>query len=204
MDNDTRDAFGSLMTQMAGIAADVAAGSSLGRQTLSAVNALAPRVDRLEKHVFGDEPPPPMPPPRPALQRITSSEGELADLAGRMLAIQGEVEAARTEIAGVRTMTSDQNEEIGKVKATVTELAERPDSAEIVIAEIKAASGTPLGQKLIGAVAGVVLLVLGLVGLELKAKIATIEERTANPPAVVVRTDDGSKLTVVDGGAPRH
>ena len=55
------------------------------------VEALGNRVGRLEKHVFGSEPPP-APPTRPMAESLNEHDGDIAHLTGQILAAGAKIE----------------------------------------------------------------------------------------------------------------
>jgi hypothetical protein len=91
MDDELRKAFATLSAQMSTIAGDVSANNALQKQTVNEVRQIGSRVERLEKQVFGSDPPPPVSPSSPVLTRITHSEGELAEMAGQIIAVKADV-----------------------------------------------------------------------------------------------------------------
>ncbi len=99
MDDDLRGAFATFSAQMSGIASDVSANTALTRTTLSEVRQLGGRVDKLERHVFGSDPPPTPDKHASVVKRITNNEGETADLVGRVLNVQASITEVRRDLA---------------------------------------------------------------------------------------------------------
>lgn len=89
MDDELRQAFATLSAQMSTIASDVSASTALQKQTIAEVKQLGGRVEKLEKHVFGSDPPPS--PSAPLVTRTTHAEGDLAELAGQVIAVKADV-----------------------------------------------------------------------------------------------------------------
>lgn len=89
-------------------------------------------------------------------------------------------------VRGESSVNLKQDQVIAEVLTKVNALADKPDTTELVIGEIKSAAKTPLGQKVIGAVVGVTLLGLGVASLSLQAKMAQLEAKPAPPTVVVV------------------
>lgn len=111
MDDELRSAFATLSAQMSTIASDVSAGNVLQRQTITEVRQLGGRVDRLEKEVFGDAPPPPLK-SDPLLRRITNHDGELAELAGQVIAV-------KADVATVKAINEAQSQKLEAVEGKV-------------------------------------------------------------------------------------
>lgn len=103
-------------------------------------------------------------------------------------------EKASQRIGHESSANLKQDAVIAEVLNKVNAINDKPDTADLVIAEIKDAAKTPMGQKLIGAAAGVALLVLGLVSVSLQAKMAQLEAKPMPAPTVVVQ------LPAHDGG----
>lgn len=89
MESELREAFATLSAQMADIGRDAKAAAELARET-------AHKVERLEGAVFGSKPPPPLKPEmngtRPSVVgRVSNAEGDVAELTGRVLAVEAEL-----------------------------------------------------------------------------------------------------------------
>lgn len=111
MDDELRTAFATLSAQMADVGADARAAAERAKEAAhAAARAEAmgaqnkAQIERLEKHVFGSEPPPPLAPP--VLRRVTESEGDIDDLTGQVLAV-------RSELAEVKQINQVQTQKLG-------------------------------------------------------------------------------------------
>ncbi len=98
MDDELRKHFADLMATMEGVASDARAAASTSRETAATVRKLDSRVGVVEgqvqvlhKHVFGSEPPPPSP-MRPIAESVGDHEGDLATLAGQMIAAHAKID----------------------------------------------------------------------------------------------------------------
>ncbi len=89
MDDELRKHFADLMATMEGVASDARAAASTSRETAATVRKLDSRVIVLEKHVFGSDPPPP--PTRPMAESLTEHDGDIAQLAGQLIAVRAEL-----------------------------------------------------------------------------------------------------------------
>src|SRR5688500_14949665 len=103
MDDDLRNAFATLSAQISVVATDLRANTALTADLTRGVaevrteqKAQAGRIVVIEKAVFGSEPPPA--PMRPMAESVNEHEGEIATLAGQVI-------AARAEIAEVKKHT---------------------------------------------------------------------------------------------------
>lgn len=103
MDDDLRNAFATLSAQISVVNTDLRANTSLTADLTRAVadvrteqKEIRGEVQVLQKAVFGSEPPPA--PMRPMAASIGEHEGEIATL-------EGQVIAARAEIAEVKKQT---------------------------------------------------------------------------------------------------
>ncbi len=99
MDDELRKALATFSAQVSGVASDVASTQSLGKQTLTEVRQLGGRVEKLERHVFGSDPPPHPSSSSSVVKRITSNEGDVADLAGRLLNVAASITEVKAELA---------------------------------------------------------------------------------------------------------
>lgn len=138
MDDELRKAFATLSAQMSTIAADVSAGNSLQRQTIAEVKQQGVRIEKLEKHVFGSDPPPP--PTEALVTRTSHAEGELAELAGQVIAVKAAVA------------------DLNRTQATQLEILERLDKV----------AANPMVRRVAYALGSAVLVYLASKGLVLK------------------------------------
>lgn len=140
----------------------------------------------------------------------TLQGGQVLDIGRRMTEVERRVggieERQNTNSARVgreSDVNMKQDAAIAEVLTKVTALAARPDSTALVLDEIKSAAKTPLGQKLIGAVAGIALLGMGFVSLTLQAKMARLETKpeTVQPAPTVYVPVPTPMAVIADGGA---
>lgn len=124
MDQELREAFATLSAQMSGVDANAREAASRSRETAAAVSRLTSDVEMLKSKVFGSNPPPPTAPP--VLARITEGEGTVADLTGRVLALQAETKELRAEVAVVKQQNAEQLEVLGKIAGAVTGVTRHP------------------------------------------------------------------------------
>lgn len=87
MEETTREGFANVLAEIAKVGADAREAASRSRETSVAVSKLTGDVERLNKAVFGGNPPS-TPPPVAIAARITEGEGTVADLTGRVMALQ--------------------------------------------------------------------------------------------------------------------
>lgn len=136
MDQEFREALAGISAQLSDVAADARESASRSRETTSAVNRLTTRVDDLEKTVFGNNPPT-IPPTVPVVARITEGEGTVADLTGRLMALQAsheehvkstaEYRKANDEKLGKLDEKQDQQlETLGVIANAVTGVTKNP------------------------------------------------------------------------------
>lgn len=118
MDNDLREAFATLSSQLADVGGDARKAAEMSRETAYEMTKMGHRMGALESDVgqlktavFGSSPPPTQTPPM--VTRITHGEGEMAELAGRVLAVSAEV-------ASVKEINEEQN-------AKLTQLGDKVD-----------------------------------------------------------------------------
>jgi len=97
MDEQIRAGFANVLSEIAKVGADAREAASRSRETASAVGALTGDVERLKRAVFGTSPPPTQ--SAPVVARITEGEGTVADLTGRVLALQAEVAEVKQQHA---------------------------------------------------------------------------------------------------------
>jgi hypothetical protein len=99
MDDDLRNAFATLSAQVADCAGDARHAAEQARGAAHETYKLGARMEGLEGDVrqlktavFGSNPPPA---PVPVVKRITHSEGELAELTGRLMTVTADMTAVR-------------------------------------------------------------------------------------------------------------
>ena len=144
MDQELRDALSTLLAQMAGVDANAREAASRSRETFVAVNRLESRVGMLEGAVFGSTPPGPT--AAPVVARLTEGEGTVADLTGRLMALQASHEAHVRETLEYR-------------KANDAKQDQQLEALGTIAKAVTGVTGNPLVQK-IAKTAGVVLLLL--------------------------------------------
>jgi hypothetical protein len=100
MDDELRNAFATLSAQMSECAGDARHAAEQARGAAHETHKLGARMEGLEGDVrqlktavFGSNPPPA---PIPVVKRVTHSEGELAELTGRMMTVTADMAAMRT------------------------------------------------------------------------------------------------------------
>jgi len=98
MDETIREGFSNVLAEISKVGADAREAASRSKETFAAVGRLESRVGDLEKTVFGGQPPT-IPPTVPVVARITEGEGTVADLTGRVLALQNEVAEVKKQNA---------------------------------------------------------------------------------------------------------
>lgn len=120
MDDDLRNAFATLSAQISVVNTDLRANTSLTADLTRAVadvrteqKQIRGEVQVLQKAVFGSDPPPA--PMRPMATSIGEHDGEIASLAGQVI-------AARSELAEVKR----QNEEQLELTRTLVKAAGHP------------------------------------------------------------------------------
>jgi hypothetical protein len=111
MDDELRQAFASLSASVSSVANDASATNVLTRQTLSEVRQLGSRVSKLERHVFGSDPPPAI--RAPLTERITQNEDDTVDLTGRLMNVAASQQEMRGELQSVRDELDKQSRQMG-------------------------------------------------------------------------------------------
>jgi hypothetical protein len=98
MDDEQRKYFADMMATMHGVSADARASAAasyealqVARRVESRVAVVEGNVQILQKHVFGSDPPP-SPPMRPMAESIGEHDGDIAQLAGQVIAVNAKVE----------------------------------------------------------------------------------------------------------------
>jgi hypothetical protein len=117
---------------------------------------------------------------------VSEHDNDIATLAGHVAAISAENKEQSIKIDALDKKFDERGERVDAIEKLVSEIHAKPDTAALVLTEMQKAAKTPMGQKLMGAAAGIVFLVISLIGLELKAKVQKLEE-TTNKPQVIER-----------------
>lgn len=136
MDQELRETLAGMSAQLSDVATDARQSSTFSRETMSAVNRLTTRVESLETAVFGGEPPT-IPPTVPVVARITEGEGTVADLTGRLMALQASHEQHVQSTAEYRKANDakldkldkkqdQQLETLGTIASAVTGVTKNP------------------------------------------------------------------------------
>jgi hypothetical protein len=68
---------------------------------------------------------------------------------------------------------------IAQIMTDLKDLKDRPDTTDTIIAAVKDGAKTPTGQKLIGGLVSVLLLVLAVLGAKLQSQLSHIEQQSA-------------------------
>jgi len=139
MDQELREAFATLSAQMSGVDANAREAASRSRETAAAVSRLTGDVETLKAAVFGSTPPPPV----PVVARITEGEGTVADLTGRVMALQGQLAEHRTASEEYRAKTdavlAEQTALLTGIKTAVTGVLTHPIARKVALAAAVAA-----------------------------------------------------------------
>lgn len=143
--------------------------------------------------------------------------GQMLDLGERMTSIEsrvGKVEntgSIRAKVnhvssndlkqdAAIANVLTKQDEAAAKVDTltkTVNAIAAKPDTAAVVLKEVREMAGTPTGQKIVGAFVTIILLSMTILIGSLKVKVDAIEAKPASvQPAPTVYLP-----ALADGGA---
>jgi hypothetical protein len=117
MDPELRDAFASLNSTLSDVAKDARDASARTRETSAAVEKLAARVEHIEGAVFGSGPPPA--PGKPLAARVSNGEGNVAELTGRLMALQAVV-------ADVQRQNAEQLVVLGRISTSVSSVLTHP------------------------------------------------------------------------------
>lgn len=131
MDDELRQAFATLSAQISDVGTDARNAASVAREAKHETIALSRRFDGVEQDVtqlksavFGSKPPPaPMP---PIAKRITHSEGDIAELAGQVIAVKAINEAQSKELAEVKADVSAAREASEATKRAVVGVLSNP------------------------------------------------------------------------------
>jgi hypothetical protein len=116
-----RQYFADLSAQIANVADDAKAAAETSREaarTSRSVQAelltIGAKVDRLEKVVFGGDPPPDLPPTSASvLARVSSAEADDDDLRGKLAAIEGRVAHVEKLNVDQSKVLADQSKAMG-------------------------------------------------------------------------------------------
>lgn len=90
---------------------------------------------------------------------------------------RGSIEGDEAQHAALVSAMKIHGDAVAAIAAKVDTLADRPDAAETIIAEVKSAAKTPTGQKVIGGLVSVLLLVLAILGAKLQSQLDHIEKQ---------------------------
>jgi len=131
------------------------------RKVEAITGELVKRVEKLEKQVFGSDPPPAN--PTPLVKRTTDGENSMADLTGRVLNLQGNVANLQGEVALVKKQNTDQLVLLDSIKKAVTGVLTHP-----------------VGRKIGLAVATIILLWLGTVQARIQQRLDKVSPETAD------------------------
>jgi len=142
MEETTREGFANVLAEIAKVGADAREAASRSRETSVAVSKLTGDVERLNKAVFGGSPPS-TPPPVAVVARITEGEGTVADLTGRVMALQGQLAEHRTASEEYRAKTdavlAEQTALLTGIKTAVTGVLTHPIARKVALAAAVAA-----------------------------------------------------------------
>ncbi len=140
MDDELRQALASICAQQADIATDARAAHVLARENAHETVKLARRFDTIEVEVkqlksavFGSDPPPAVPVPLP--KRITQGEGDIAELAGQLIAV-------KSELTEVKKLNEEQSGDIGEIKRQQVVASADAAARALVLREVRKDVGT--------------------------------------------------------------
>lgn len=149
--------------------------------------------------------------------RLTTIEANQSLQGGQVLDIGRRITAVEARVGGIEERQNTNSARVGResdvnlkqdaviaeVLTKVNAIASKPDTTDRLIAEVKDAAKTPLGQKLIGAAVGVALLGMGVVSMTLQAKMAKLEAKpeTVQPAPTVYVPVPTPMAVITDGGA---
>lgn len=141
MDDTIRNGFANVLAEISKVGDDAREAASRSRETSVAVSQLAGKVERLESVVFGSKPPPAAAPP--VMARITEGEGTVADLTGRVMALQGQLAEHRQASEEYRAKTdavlAEQTALLTGIKTAVTGVLTHPIARKVALAAAVAA-----------------------------------------------------------------
>lgn len=93
MDAELREALAKLYAQGSTTAQDARAAADRAREAAQGVAALDTRVQRLERHVFGSDPPPPNTPAVPIVRQVSEQDMEHDALKAHVIVLDTKVDA---------------------------------------------------------------------------------------------------------------
>ena len=140
-------------------------------QVFSVVNVVNDRLDTIETNQD--------------LQGAT-----VRDLQQRMTLMETRQATNSERVRGASEVDLKHDAAIASLHEKVDAIAAKPDTTALVIAEIKAASGTPRGQKVIAALFGLLMLAISAIGVKLQAAVTKLEEKPAPPVYVLPAAAD--------------
>ena len=147
MDQDLREAFATLSSQLADCNANARTAADRATDAAIGVRRLEGRVEKLEKHVFGSDPPPPNTPHMAIVGKVSEHDNELATLAGQVI-------AANAKADKVIEMQESQN----KVLAEQNKVLEAQNAMlKKIVDSVGGFFGHPIVRK-IGLAIGLILL----------------------------------------------
>lgn len=91
MDADLREAFSTLSAQLADVNANARTAADRALEASLGVRRLEGRVEKLEKHVFGSDPPSTPPHGSALVRQVSEHESEIAMLTGHVVAVDAKV-----------------------------------------------------------------------------------------------------------------
>jgi hypothetical protein len=90
---------------------------------------------------------------------------------------RGSIEGDEAQQAALVSAMDIHGKALAAVSAKVDAIADKPDAADKIIEEVKSAAKTPTGQKVIGGVVSLLLLVLAILGAKLQSQLDHIEKQ---------------------------
>lgn len=103
------------------------------------------------------------------------------DLQQRMTLMETRQANNSERVRGASEVDLKHDAAIASLIQKVDAIAEKPDTAALVLAEMKKAATTPTGQKVLGSLATLVMLVLAAATLKLQATVQRLEEKPVPP-----------------------
>lgn len=143
MDETIREGFSNVLAEISKVGDDAREAASRSRETSVAVSLLSGKVERLEAVVFGSKPPPAAAPP--VMARITEGEGTVADLTGRVMALQASHEEHVKSTAEYRKANDEKQDK-------------QLETLAVIAKAVTGVTGNPLVQKAAKAALFVILL----------------------------------------------
>ncbi len=107
------------------------------------------------------------------------SNQRLARIEVRMDKLEDRADQSSIRARSESDVNLKQDGAIAQILTTVEEIKAKPDTAAVVLKEVKGLAKTPTGQKLVGAVVTVLLLALTFLAASLQRKVDALEERPA-------------------------